>query len=202
MLEVLNVAILLRHLNRFPASGDCERLPKQREAGDIDSVAVGLQRPLGCLVRRPFHPDHLVIGLSGTKRDDVISHAETTSALAQEVERFGLLVPGSIPSNSPSRRKVSSMVTGTRSCPPTSNASFLLEGLDVALRPLGEICRADRRGWVFVAECRGTIVGFAAVKPRADGESELDALFVDPNMRRRGIARSLVAHCAEVARTR
>ena len=57
-------------------------------------------------------------------------------------------------------------------------------------------------GGVFVAIWSGTIVGFAAVEPRADGESELDALFVDPNMRRRGIARSLVALCAEVARTR
>lgn len=57
-------------------------------------------------------------------------------------------------------------------------------------------------GGVFVAEWRGTIVGFAAVEPRADGESELDALFVEPNMRRRGIARSLVAYCAKVARTR
>ena len=56
-------------------------------------------------------------------------------------------------------------------------------------------------GRVFVAEWKGTIVGFAAVEPRADGDSELDALFVDPNMRRRGIARSLVAHCAQVART-
>jgi len=57
-------------------------------------------------------------------------------------------------------------------------------------------------GGVFVAEWKGTIVGFAAVEPRADGESELDALFVDPNIRRRGVARALVAHCAEVARTR
>ena len=57
-------------------------------------------------------------------------------------------------------------------------------------------------GRVFVAEWRGTIVGFAAVELRADGENELDALFVDPNMRRRGIARSLVAHCADVARAR
>lgn len=57
-------------------------------------------------------------------------------------------------------------------------------------------------GGVFVAEWKGTIVGFAAVEPRGDGESELDALFVEPNMRRRGIAPSLVAHCAEVARTR
>ena len=57
-------------------------------------------------------------------------------------------------------------------------------------------------GRVFVAEWRGTIVGFAAVEPRADGQSELDALFVDPGMRRRGIARSLIAHCVQVARTR
>src|SRR5215475_12609936 len=56
-------------------------------------------------------------------------------------------------------------------------------------------------GGVFVAEWKGTIVGFAAVEPRADGESELDALFVDPDMRRRGIARLLVAHCSGVART-
>jgi N-acetylglutamate synthase-like GNAT family acetyltransferase len=57
-------------------------------------------------------------------------------------------------------------------------------------------------GGVFVAEWNGTIVGFAAVEPRADGESELDALFVDPDMRRRGIARTLVEHCVKVARTR
>jgi len=57
-------------------------------------------------------------------------------------------------------------------------------------------------GGVFVAICSGTIAGFAAVEPRTDRESEIDALFVDPNMRRRGIARSLVAHCAEVARKR
>lgn len=57
-------------------------------------------------------------------------------------------------------------------------------------------------GGVFVGQWTGAIVGFAAVEPRTDGESELDAVFVDPNMRRRGIARSLVAQCAEVARTR
>ena len=56
-------------------------------------------------------------------------------------------------------------------------------------------------GRVAVAEWNGMIVGFAAVEPRPDGETELDALFVDPNMRRRGIARLLVAHCAEIARS-
>lgn len=56
-------------------------------------------------------------------------------------------------------------------------------------------------GGVFVGEWTGAIVG-AAAEPRTDGESELDAVFVDPNMRRRGIARSLVAHCVAVARAR
>src|SRR5262249_27929706 len=57
-------------------------------------------------------------------------------------------------------------------------------------------------GGGFFAEREGTIVGFSAVEPRKEGERELDALFVHPNRRRRGIARSLVEYCAEVARTR
>ena len=55
-------------------------------------------------------------------------------------------------------------------------------------------------GSVFVAEKEGSIAGFAALLPRSDGNVELDALFVEPSMRRRGIARSLVNHCCEVAR--
>jgi len=74
----------------------------------------------------------------------------------------------------------------------------LLAHPDAIELPLAQIVA----GGVFVAEWNGTIIGFAAVEPRADGESELDALFVDPNMRRRGIARSLIEYCAEVARTR
>jgi GNAT superfamily N-acetyltransferase len=54
-------------------------------------------------------------------------------------------------------------------------------------------------GRVFVSEWRGAIVGFAAVEPRADGDSELDAMFVEPRMQRRGIGRALVEHCAEAA---
>ncbi|HKR82663.1 MAG TPA: GNAT family N-acetyltransferase [Terriglobales bacterium] len=53
---------------------------------------------------------------------------------------------------------------------------------------------------VFVAECEGKIVGFAAVEPREDGDGELDAMFVEPRMQRRGIGRTLVEYCAEVAR--
>src|SRR5947209_2296171 len=58
------------------------------------------------------------------------------------------------------------------------------------------------KGGVFVSEWEGAIVGFAAIEPRADGGSELDALFVEPHMQRRGIGRSLIEHCAEAARKR
>jgi GNAT superfamily N-acetyltransferase len=43
-------------------------------------------------------------------------------------------------------------------------------------------------------------VGFAALLPRADGDVELDALFVDPSVRRCGIGRSLVDHCVQIVR--
>jgi|SRR4051794_6161944 len=56
-------------------------------------------------------------------------------------------------------------------------------------------------GAVFVCERSGTIAGFAALLPRADGGAELDALFVEPTMRRSGIGRSLVEHCSKVARS-
>jgi N-acetylglutamate synthase-like GNAT family acetyltransferase len=57
-------------------------------------------------------------------------------------------------------------------------------------------------GRVFVAEWNATIAGFAAVDPRPDGETELDGLFVEPTMMRRGFGRLLVEYCAEVARGR
>jgi GNAT superfamily N-acetyltransferase len=55
-------------------------------------------------------------------------------------------------------------------------------------------------GYVFVAEHGGSVAGFAAVVPRADGNSELDALFVEPQLWKRGIGRQLVDHAAELAR--
>ena len=72
----------------------------------------------------------------------------------------------------------------------------LLANPDAIELPIAQI--ADGR--VFVAEWNGKIVGFAAVEARSDGDTELDALFTDPDMRRRGIALTLVAHCAGVAR--
>jgi len=74
----------------------------------------------------------------------------------------------------------------------------LLENPDAIALPPEQI--AD--GHVFVAEQDGVIVAFAAVLPRPDGNAELDALFVDPALWKRGIGRSLVEHCAAVARGR
>src|SRR5450755_2045020 len=56
-------------------------------------------------------------------------------------------------------------------------------------------------GGVFVLEQDGAIVGFSAILPRDDGDTELDALFVEPGIQRRGIGRKLIEHCAERARS-
>jgi len=55
-------------------------------------------------------------------------------------------------------------------------------------------------GRVFVVELSGVTVGFSAIEPRSDGGIDLDALFVDPNVRRHGVGRLMVDHCAVVAR--
>jgi len=55
-------------------------------------------------------------------------------------------------------------------------------------------------GQVVVAELDGRIVGFASVLPRADGDSELDGLFVEPDKWRNGIGGALVAQCLTMAR--
>lgn len=56
-------------------------------------------------------------------------------------------------------------------------------------------------GGVFVAEAEGSVLGFAAILPRDDGDSELDALFVEPRAWRQGIGRVLVDHCCNAARS-
>jgi GNAT superfamily N-acetyltransferase len=57
-------------------------------------------------------------------------------------------------------------------------------------------------GGVFVLEQDGTVVGFSAILSREDGDTELDALFVDPSIQRQGIGKKLVEHCAEIARSK
>lgn len=53
---------------------------------------------------------------------------------------------------------------------------------------------------VFVAEVDDVIKGFAILVPRSDGNSELDALFVEPSHWRRGIGRLLVEYGCEKAK--
>jgi len=74
----------------------------------------------------------------------------------------------------------------------------LLANPDAIALPLEQIAE----GHVFVADRDGVVVGFAAVLPRPDGNAELDALFVDPTLWKRGVGRLLVDHCARVAHER
>lgn len=61
--------------------------------------------------------------------------------------------------------------------------------------PAGQIAA----GQVLVAD-DGTPIGFAAILPRNDGNIELDGLFVDPALFRKGTGRALVDAVAEAAR--
>lgn len=72
----------------------------------------------------------------------------------------------------------------------------LLAHPDAIELPLEQI----RAGGVFVAEVAGSLMGFAAILPRDNGDFDLDALFVEPNAWRQGIGRALVEHCAAAAR--
>lgn len=64
--------------------------------------------------------------------------------------------------------------------------------------PLDQLLSGD----TFVLETDSVIAGFAAVKSRPDGDTDLDGLFVDPKMQCRGFGRLLVEHCGGVARAR
>jgi GNAT superfamily N-acetyltransferase len=72
----------------------------------------------------------------------------------------------------------------------------LLANPDAIELPLQQI----DAGGVFVAENAGLPQGFAAILPRDDGDSELDALFVEPDAWRQGIGRALVEHCCSCAK--
>ena len=74
----------------------------------------------------------------------------------------------------------------------------LLEHPDAIAIPEGQI----ESGGVFVAECEGTLGGFAAVVCEAGGHFELDGLFVEPALQRRGIGRLLIEHCMQYVRSR
>ena len=72
----------------------------------------------------------------------------------------------------------------------------LLANPDAISLPAGQIASA----LIFVAERKGVIVGFAAMRARDDAERELDGLFVEPQHWTQGIGRTLVDHCIAEAR--
>jgi GNAT superfamily N-acetyltransferase len=74
----------------------------------------------------------------------------------------------------------------------------LLANPDAIDLPIAQIASGD----VFVLELSGRIAGFAALLAREDGDAELDGMFVEPDIQRRGVGRALVEHCAQVALTR
>ena len=73
----------------------------------------------------------------------------------------------------------------------------LLANPDAISIPLEQLAA----GRVFVSELSGLAVGFFALEPRVDGQTELDALFVEPAIRRHGIGRLMIEYCADLART-
>lgn len=79
----------------------------------------------------------------------------------------------------------------------TGDHDALLANPDAIELPLHQI----EAGGVFVAEVEGSLKGFAAILPRDDGDSELDAVFVKPEAWRQGIGRALVEHCCSAARS-
>jgi N-acetylglutamate synthase-like GNAT family acetyltransferase len=72
----------------------------------------------------------------------------------------------------------------------------LLANPDVIDLPVDQI--AD--GNVYVCEADGEIVGFGVVLPRADGQAELDGLFVRPDLWGEGYGRLLLEHGEGLAR--
>jgi len=66
------------------------------------------------------------------------------------------------------------------------NRAALLAHPDAIVLPDEQICGT------LVAELDGRIAGFAVVLPRADGDAELDGLFVEPELWRKGVGSRLV----------
>jgi GNAT superfamily N-acetyltransferase len=76
-----------------------------------------------------------------------------------------------------------------------SDRELLLANPEVVQVPVEHLTPAT----ACVAEISGTVAGFAIVLPRPGGDAELDGMFVDPPLQRRGIGRALVAEVRRLA---
>ena len=77
-----------------------------------------------------------------------------------------------------------------------SDREALLAHPDEMSLPIAQI----QSGQVIVADAAGTLVGFASVVFRQDGDVELDGLFVEPSEWRKGVGRMLVEACKAFTR--
>ncbi|HEY6619452.1 MAG TPA: GNAT family N-acetyltransferase [Steroidobacteraceae bacterium] len=98
----------------------------------------------------------------------------------------------------PSERRTLEALQWRASLGNEGDRDALLRHPDAIDLPLEQIAA----GGVSVLEQDGAIAGFAAILPRDDGDTDLDALFVEPSIQRRGVGRKLIDHCAEKARSK
>lgn len=103
----------------------------------------------------------------------------------------------SIRSASPSEREVLKALQRRASLANPGDRAAILAHPDAIQIPLSQL----ESGKVYVAERGDAIVGFAAILPREDGDTELDALFVEPSMWRQRIGHRLINHCEDAARS-
>jgi GNAT superfamily N-acetyltransferase len=96
----------------------------------------------------------------------------------------------------PSDQKVLEALQWRASLNNPGDREALLANPDAIELPLHQI----EGGGVFVAEVNGSVRAFAAILARHDGDSDLDALFVEPEDWRQGLGRILVEHCCMAAR--
>ena len=96
----------------------------------------------------------------------------------------------------PSEREALEALQRRASLANPGDRGAILEHPDAIEIPIRQL----ESGQVYVARQGTSIVGFAAILPRDDGDTELDALFVEPSMWRRGIGQRLVNHCEHAAR--
>jgi GNAT superfamily N-acetyltransferase len=72
---------------------------------------------------------------------------------------------------------------------------ILLANPDAIMLPANQI----EAGFVVLVEIEGVCAGFAAILPRADGDMELDGLFVESDRWKRGIGQALIQHCCALS---
>jgi GNAT superfamily N-acetyltransferase len=130
-------------------------------------------------------------------RDRFIAHGYASVSRGLDIVEAMTSQPTCRPARASERQALEALQRRASLSNPNDREALLAHPDAIEL-PLDQIVA----GHVFVVEWNGTTAGFAAVVPRDDGNSELDALFVEPDHWKHGFGRLLVEHCASVARTR